>query len=124
MNKTVTDPVRYAADGILAPLCEKVGRFMLEEPDRDAIATMADYEVVIPFSAFQALYDATDDRATLQSQEQIKLLREALAELWRVIDIAGLHNLSNGVQLGQTSWFVKASDAVEQARQALEATNG
>lgn len=42
-----------------------------------------------------------------------------LERLIAVIDMAGLLNLSNGVQLGQTSWYVKASDALEAARTAI-----
>jgi hypothetical protein len=37
---------------------------------------------------------------------------EALKGLVEVIEAAGLINLSNGVQLGPTVWFVKASDAI------------
>lgn len=46
-------------------------------------------------------------------------LLEALRETWRVLDAAGLLNLSNGVQLGQTVWFVKASDAKAQSDAAI-----
>jgi hypothetical protein len=31
------------------------------------------------------------------------------------INSAGLHNLSNGVQLGSTVWYVKMSDAMGEA---------
>jgi hypothetical protein len=48
----------------------------------------------------------------------------ALVELVWVIDRAGLLNLSNGVQLGQTSWYVKASDRLEAARTAIAKTEG
>ena len=44
---------------------------------------------------------------------------EALESLVRVIDAAGVNNLTNGVQLGQTSWFVKCTDAMSRARKAL-----
>lgn len=40
----------------------------------------------------------------------------AIEGLVHVIEIAGLHNLSNGVKLGQTSWYVKASDALAYAK--------
>jgi hypothetical protein len=43
-----------------------------------------------------------------------------LADLIDVIDAAGLLNLSNGVQLGQTSWYVKASERLELARAAVK----
>lgn len=35
----------------------------------------------------------------------------ALTETWRVLRAAGTLNLTNGVQLGQTSWYVKICDA-------------
>jgi hypothetical protein len=44
----------------------------------------------------------------------------ALSGLTHIIESAGLLNLSNGVQLGQTSWLVKASDCMDQANAALE----
>lgn len=46
-------------------------------------------------------------------------LAEALQHLVSVIDTAGLLSLSNGVQLGPTVWYVKASDALDEARSAL-----
>jgi hypothetical protein len=46
-------------------------------------------------------------------------LYEALLTLRGVIDAAGIHNLSNGVQLGQTSWAVKCTDAMALANDAL-----
>jgi hypothetical protein len=46
-------------------------------------------------------------------------LLDALSELVWIIDRAGLLNLSNGVQLGPTSWYVKASDRLEAARAVL-----
>lgn len=46
-------------------------------------------------------------------------LFDALEQTWRVLRAAGLHNLANGVQLGRTSWFVKASDAETMAEAAL-----
>jgi hypothetical protein len=48
-------------------------------------------------------------------------LREALAALVDVISAAGLYNLSRGVELGPTVWFVKASDCMDAARKALSA---
>lgn len=46
-------------------------------------------------------------------------IRDALTNLLDLIDTAGLINLSKGVQLGATSWYVKASDAVALAKQVL-----
>ena len=48
-------------------------------------------------------------------------LLAALKELVAVIEAAGLHNLTNGVQLGPTVWYVKASDAISSARAAITA---
>jgi hypothetical protein len=45
--------------------------------------------------------------------------RDVLTEMVRLIDSAGLLNLSNGVQLGATSWYVKMSDCVDSARAVL-----
>lgn len=38
-------------------------------------------------------------------------LLAALQETWRVLRAAGTLNLTRGVELGQTSWYVKISDA-------------
>lgn len=46
-------------------------------------------------------------------------LAEALDALAEIIDNAGLINLANGVQLGQVSWYVKATDRLAYARAAL-----
>lgn len=43
-------------------------------------------------------------------------LAKALKSLVEIIDSAGLSNLSNGVQLGQMSWHVKASERLDWAR--------
>ena len=44
-------------------------------------------------------------------------LTGALEQLISVIEAAGLLNLSHGVQLGSTVWYVKASDALNYAKQ-------
>lgn len=46
-------------------------------------------------------------------------LLAALKGLVGIIDSAGLQNLTNGVELGPTVWFVKASEAMEFARDAI-----
>jgi hypothetical protein len=43
----------------------------------------------------------------------------ALLTLRGVIEAAGIHNLSNGVPFGQTSWAVKCTDAMALANDAL-----
>lgn len=57
-------------------------------------------------------------------RKQNETLIAALEGLVQILDSAGLLNLSNGVQLGQTSWYVKASDRLEAARAALTAAKG
>lgn len=47
-----------------------------------------------------------------------------LANLIEIVDRAGLLNLSNGVQLGQTSWYAKASDRLDAARAAIAKAEG
>lgn len=49
---------------------------------------------------------------------------EALKSLVEIIDKAGIENLSNGVQLGKTSWYVKASNRMEDARAAIAKAEG
>jgi hypothetical protein len=51
-------------------------------------------------------------------------LLDALRETWRVLDAAGLLNLRNGVQLGQTSWYIKASDAKASSEAAIAKAEG
>lgn len=48
-------------------------------------------------------------------------LQSCLHEIVGLIENAGLNNLVNGVQLGQTSWYVKMSDAIERARKLVPA---
>ena len=55
-------------------------------------------------------------------KESGKRLSGALRWLVEIIDKAGLHNLSNGVQLGPIVWYVKANDALENAKAALRDT--
>jgi hypothetical protein len=54
------------------------------------------------------------------AQREVADLRDHLGACVRLVDAAGLLNLSRGVQLGATSWYVKASDAFNAARAALK----
>ena len=65
------------------------------------------------FYTREILKEAREDR------DEIRELRGSLAELVQIIEKAGLNNLSNGVQLGQTAWYVKANYAMERANAAL-----
>lgn len=49
---------------------------------------------------------------------------EALKSLVEIIDKAGVENLSNGVQLGRTSWYVKATNRLEYAHAAIKKAEG
>lgn len=54
-----------------------------------------------------------------EAAQEIENLRYALRQMSKVIRGAGVHNLSNGVQLGQISWSVKMNDALERADRLL-----
>lgn len=66
---------------------------------------------------FAAAAVSAADNAALR--KRVEELEAALCGLIEVIDAAGLYNLSTGVQLGQTVWYVKASDALDAARALL-----
>ena len=48
----------------------------------------------------------------------------ALNGLVGLIEAGGIYNLAKGVQLGQTAWFVKATDAVKHANDAIAKAEG
>ena len=59
-------------------------------------------------------------RATEKAlSEALEQRTDNLRRIICLIDSAGLGNLSNGVQLGQISWYAKMSDEVEIAKRAL-----
>jgi hypothetical protein len=90
-------------------------RLALDEPDTGSM-----------WSAWQAARNrpgamSSDTRAYISSLvAERDELRQALAGLVDVISAAGLYNLSRGVVLGPTVWYVKASAAIDAARKALE----
>jgi hypothetical protein len=51
-------------------------------------------------------------------------LYEALRETWRVLHAAGLLNLSSGVQLGQTAWYVNITDVEALSDAAIAKAEG
>ena len=55
---------------------------------------------------------------------ELARVREALEDLVGVIQSAGIYQLSTGVELGATVWFVKCSDAIKQAQAALQPSRG
>lgn len=78
-------------------------------------------------NAAEAQVEHLREKAALHTESNGMLAQErdraqaALAGLVKIIDKAGLMNLSNGVELGQTSWYVKANDSLEFARTQLPA---
>lgn len=66
--------------------------------------------------------------AEAKRQEAIRsaapAMLHSLRELVQVLESAGLLNLSRGVQLGQTVWYVKASDALDQANSTISKAAG
>ena len=58
-------------------------------------------------------------KADREAQAKVANLEAALRELRDVINAAGLINLSLGVQLGQSVWYVKAKDAMAAVDEAL-----
>jgi hypothetical protein len=48
----------------------------------------------------------------------------ALQETWRVLRAAGTLNLSNGVQLGKTAWYIKINDAEALSDAAIAKATG
>ncbi len=63
------------------------------------------------------LVDVLNERDSLRAVNAELL--EALEGVTEVVNAAGLINLSTGVQLGQTVWYVKAFDAMVSARAAI-----
>ena len=59
------------------------------------------------------------EREASTARQRVTDLTAALERTWEVLHMAGLINLSGGVQLGQVSWFVKISDAEKQSLAAL-----
>lgn len=51
-------------------------------------------------------------------------LLDSLRGLVDIVERAGLYNLSRGVQLGPTVWYVKASEQIEWAKSILEKAEG
>ena len=63
--------------------------------------------------------DEKQSASVLVLATRVDELSDALARLVKVIESAGITNLANGVQLGQTSWYIKCSDAVNYANSLL-----
>lgn len=76
-------------------------------PDGDAICSM-----------WGSVGNPEDDANTRLIVAAPEVLAALEGLVW-IIQKAGLHNLSRGVELGQVSWAVKASDRMEAAQWAI-----
>ena len=64
--------------------------------------------------------DLTDALQEMDSScKELESTRTAVERLLYVINIAGINNLANGVELGQMSWLMKAKDAMGFAEESL-----
>lgn len=104
------------------------------EPDRAAELAQALWDqwtlrAEIDVDARTLINDAFDElRAEWEAERPvIDVPSEVVGSLERlvaVIKMAGVHNLSNGVQLGQISWAMKCNDAIAWAEKALSFIDG
>lgn len=73
--------------------------------------------------AVDALRAERDQLRGLAQRSKDDAIAVALFDLVAIIEAAGLQNLVKGVELGQTSWYVKASDRIAAAYAALSDTS-
>jgi hypothetical protein len=76
------------------------------------------YDVEALVDSLEMQIGARDDLIT-RLTARVAELEGALEHTWKVLDAAGTLNLSNGVQLGPTVWYVKIEEAREMSRAAL-----
>lgn len=131
----------------LTALLEEVGRLETESADLTKAITgltcggseffvrrgkryVADIDACVEYvertkrDAHKRSLDATKSRndaeaARETAERKAAAMEEALMETWRVLRAAGTLNLTRGVQLGQTSWYVKICDAEALSEAAL-----
>jgi hypothetical protein len=60
-------------------------------------------------------------RLILRDRERLREVEEAASAFLEIIDKAGLDHLVNGVQLGPTVWFVKASERRDRIAKLIRA---
>lgn len=88
-------------------MCEREGGDYVERKDTASLAA----------ALLEQIHSR--DREIEDWQATAIRLENALRGLVGVIEAAGLENLVRGVQFGQTVWYVKASDAMAAAHDAL-----
>ena len=109
MNKTNEQIAREAA----AQAASDCRMALATEQPGDKAPGHAHFEAIIYKQVLDCLTQAQESREGE--------LRDALERLTRVIDAAKVENLMRGVQLGQISWYHKATDAMDHARNVLAA---
>jgi hypothetical protein len=114
------------ADFTISPETETLRDLLLE----DEIVTLSDNEPVCV--SFGHISDFTLTLGDLRAcalprgfaqRSKDDAIAVALFDLVAIIEAAGLQNLVKGVELGQTSWYVKASDRIAAAYAALSDTS-
>ena len=92
------------------------GHFCVKKDDNSVALFLFDY----PEARYKLNCTEAEALAAAKSFMAIDDLAYALISLTSIIESAGLANLTNGVQLGQISWCVKASECMDFAKAALE----
>lgn len=103
------DFVRKAADDLYATIMYAVDDYLVDNTT---------YNIASRIHAAERQASADRQRAFQAESDRANLLN-ALEGLVGVINAAGLLNLSNGVQLGQTSWYVKATDWMDTSQRII-----
>lgn len=89
------------------------------EPDVTCTADLCDGSCEAPFNLPCPMWPAPAPEGQEPGPPRENEVAEALRELVDIIEAAGLMQLSRGVELGQTVWYVKASDTLEFCNRVL-----
>lgn len=109
---------REAASLLRALSAENAGQVQELTDISKALGTFEGHSSVDHILALRAtLTSAESENARLR--EELGIAKPVLARIVEVIEMAGAHNLMNGVQLGQFSWYHKMTDALTDARVVL-----
>lgn len=80
-----------------------------------------DWNGNVPIIAFLRRQRNGEEHANGRVMAAAPNMRDALEHLVGIIEAAGLLQLSRGVELGPTVWYVKAVGAMDYARRVLDA---
>ena len=110
---------------------------MGHDPERDAVYLAALTGIIANPQFFGAIHQGHPGAAVVFADSAVAEafgdsptdhaesdLVGSLKWLVEIIRKAGVNNLSTGVQLGQTSWAIKAHDALERADRAIAKFGG